>query len=92
MSSQPAKICKLASKTDNPKSRIEDAEETEHAKTNPIGRYEHARGTRVECCADIIRESGLHGLLILLFAVLFSNTLRNASVTTIVAFLNSGRS
>src|SRR5262249_52810354 len=74
MRSQPAEIPELTSNANYPKSRIQNAEQTEHAEANPVRRYEHAYRTRVECSSHVIPEARLHGLLILLFAVLFSNT------------------
>src|SRR5207244_378680 len=80
------------SQADDPESGIKQAQEAEHAQTNPVGRHEHTGRPRVECCLDIVPESGLHGVFILRFAASFSNTARKASVTTSAAFLNSGRS
>src|SRR5262249_35926371 len=89
---EPTEVGEFTPETDNPKTRIQDSQKPEHTKTNPVGRNEHAHRTCVESGAEVVPELGLHGVFILWFAASFSNTVRNTSVTTRVAFLNSGRS
>src|SRR5262245_25470449 len=92
MAGKPAKIGNLAPYAYDPEPGIQKTQETKHTDPNPIGRHEHACRTRLERLADVIPERGLHDAGPALRFPAPSRTLRKASVTTEVAFLNSGRS
>src|SRR5215831_14175870 len=89
MSGQPAEVCQLATHANDPETKIQKPQQAEHTDTDPVRRDEHAGRPRIEGGANVIPKGGFHGVIL---PRSFSNTCRNASVTTRAACLKSGRS